>query len=67
MPSDFFYGKMFLTKTQVLTSPSRNSYGWYPWDGKFQNSEHKVLFLDTNIVTKNAFIYGEFSQPKSQG
>jgi hypothetical protein len=35
-------------------------YGGYPWYVKFQNSEFIFLFLDLNIVTKNAvrFVLG---------
>jgi hypothetical protein len=43
----------FLNKTQGLTLLSRNFYGRYPKDVKFQKSEYFFWFLDLNIVTKS--------------
>jgi hypothetical protein len=43
-----------LNKTQGSTFLSRNLYGGYHRDVKFQNLEHVVLFLDPNYWTKEA-------------
>jgi hypothetical protein len=42
----YVLGGSLLNKTQVLTLLSRNLYGRYPKDVKFQNSEYEVHPVD---------------------
>jgi hypothetical protein len=46
----FVLHQNLLNNTQGLTFLSRNLYGRYPQDVKFQNSEWFSVFLDPNIV-----------------
>jgi hypothetical protein len=42
MPSDVSYGEICFTNVKDFTFLSRNLYGRYPKDSKFQNSEYEV-------------------------
>jgi hypothetical protein len=60
MPSDYFYGEIFLIKIQDLTFLSRNFYGRYPYIVKFQNSEYKVHQVDTKACGSQNFSFLAF-------
>jgi hypothetical protein len=59
--SDLFYGEIYLTNLKVYTFLSRNLYGRYPKDFKFQNSEVHGMRYEVHEVGSKDYGSQNFS------